>query len=71
VDQPVERVFTVLTQRENRQGTRHSGQELEAALRHYIDEHNQCAKPFILANTGDQIPQRVARFGQRLSGTGH
>ena len=67
----VERFFALLTQRQIRRGTHRSVQELEAALRHYIDEHNHSAKPFSWTKTADPILESIERFCLRTSGIGH
>jgi len=67
----VERWFATLTERQLRRGTYRSTQELEAALRHYVETYNQDPKPFIWTTTADQILEAVARFCKRTSDSGH
>jgi transposase len=67
----VERWFATLTERQLRRGTYRSTQELEAALRHYVETYNQDPKPFIWTKTADQILEAVARFCKRTSDSGH
>jgi len=67
----VERWFATLTERQLRRGTYRSTQELEAALRHYVQTYNQDPKPFIWTKTADQILEAVARFCKRTSDSGH
>jgi len=67
----VERWFATLTERQLRRGTYRSTQELEAALRQYVETYNQDPKPFIWTKTADQILEAVARFCKRTSDSGH
>jgi hypothetical protein len=39
--------------------------ELEAAIREYIDVHNEDPKPFVWTRTADEILASMARFAQR------
>jgi hypothetical protein len=39
--------------------------ELEAAIREYIEVHNENPKPFVWTKTADQILASIARFAQR------
>ena len=67
----VERWFATLTERQLRRGAHRSTQELEAALRHYVQTYNQDPKPFVWSKTADQILAAVARFCKRTSDSGH
>jgi len=42
-----------------------SVKELEAAIRDYIEVHNENPKPFVWTKTADQILASIARFAQR------
>ena len=42
-----------------------SVKELEAAIREYIEVHNENPKPFVWTKTADQILTSIARFAQR------
>jgi Homeodomain-like domain len=39
--------------------------QLENAIRHFIDHHNQNPKPFVWTKSADQILDSVARFCKR------
>jgi hypothetical protein len=39
--------------------------ELEAAIREYIDVHNENPKPFVWTKTADEILASIGRFAQR------
>ena len=67
----VERWFATLTERQLRRGTYRSTQELENALRHYVNTYNQDPKPFKWTKTADQILEALARFCKRTSDSGH
>src|SRR4029077_16417833 len=51
----VERWFAELTNKRIRRGVFRSVKELEAAIREYIDPHNEDPKPFVWTKTADQI----------------
>jgi len=61
----VERWFAEITNRRIRRGVFRSVRELEAAIREYIDVHNEAPKPFVWTRTADQILASIARFAQR------
>jgi transposase len=61
----VERWFAELTNKRIRRGAFRSVKELEAAIREYIDVHNEDPKPFVWTRTADQILDSIARFAQR------
>jgi transposase len=61
----VERWFAAITNQRIRRGAFRSVQELEAAIREYIDAHNRNPKPFTWTKTADQILASIARFAQR------
>jgi len=67
----VERWFATLTERQLRRGTYRSTQELENALKHYVNTYNQDPKPFKWTKTADQILEALARFCKRTSDSGH
>jgi hypothetical protein len=67
----VERWFALLTQRQIRRGTHRSTRELKAAIRHYLKVSNENSKPFVWTKTADQIFASLARYCERISGTGH
>jgi transposase len=61
----VERWFAELTNKRIRRGVFRSVKDLEAAIREYIDVHNEDAKPFVWTKTADQILASIARYAQR------
>ena len=61
----VERWFAEITHQRIRRGVFRSVKELEAAIREYIDVHNENPKPFVWTKTADQILASIARFAQR------
>jgi transposase len=61
----VERWFAELTNRRIRRGVFRSVKELEAAIREYIDVHNEDPKPFVWTRTADQILDAIARYARR------
>ena len=67
----VERWFAALTDKQLRRGVHRSTKELEAAIRTFIQKHNQDPKPFVWHKTADQILDSVARFCVRTLETGH
>jgi len=58
----VERWFALLTQRQIKRGSHRSVQELEEAIREFINVHNQQPKPFRWTKSADQILASIARF---------
>jgi transposase len=67
----VERWFATLTERQLRRGVHRSRRELEAAIRHYLDDHNRNPKPLVWTKTADEIFASIARLCQRTSDSGH
>jgi transposase len=63
----VERWFAEITNKRIRRGIFRSVKELEAAIREYIDVHNEGPKPFVWTRTADEILASIARFAQRTS----
>jgi len=63
----VERWFAEITNKRIRRGVFRSVKELEAAIREYIEVHNENPKPFVWTRTADQILESIARFAQRTS----
>ena len=67
----VERWFALLTQKQIRRSSHRSTRELEAAIKRYLAVYNEDPKPFVWTKTADQIFASLARFCERISGTGH
>jgi transposase len=63
----VERWFAELTNKRIRRGVFRSVKDLEAAIREYIDAHNEEPKPFVWTKTADQILASIARYAQRTT----
>jgi transposase len=61
----VERWFTELTNKRLRRGVFRSVKDLEAAIRKYIEIHNEDPTPFVWTKTADQILASIARYAQR------
>ena len=61
----VECWFAELTNKRIRRGVFRSLKELEAAIREYIDVHNEAPRPFVWTRTADQILDSIARYARR------
>src|ERR1700692_177447 len=61
----VERWFAEITNKRIRRGVFRSVKELEAAIREYIEVHNENPRPFVWTRTADQILDSIARYAQR------
>jgi transposase len=61
----VERWFSALTTKQIRRGVHRSVRELVAAIREFIDVHNETGKPYVWVKTADEILASIARFAQR------
>lgn len=57
----VERFFGLLTQRQLKRGVFTSVQELEAAIKDFINRHNESPKPFVWTKSVEEILEKVAR----------
>lgn len=58
----VERFFATLTQKQLRRGIHRSTEELETAIRTYIDTINENPKPFRWTKSADDILAAIERF---------
>lgn len=58
----VEGWFALLTNKQIKRGSHHSVRELEAAIKDFLDAHNDDPKPFTWVKTADQILAKVTRF---------
>jgi transposase len=65
----VERWFAEITNKRIRRGIFRSVRELEAAIREYIEVHNEDPQPFVWNRTADQILASIERFAQRTRAT--
>ena len=61
----VERWFALLTERQIKRGAHRSVQELEKAIREFLDAHNESATPFTWSKSADEILASIARYRQR------
>jgi len=67
----VERWFAEITNKRIRRGVFRSVKELEAAIREYIDVHNEDPKPFVWMRTADEIFESLAGYCGRINDSGH
>lgn len=67
----VERFFAELTNRQLRRGVFRSTEELERAIRRYLDLRNEDPKPFVWTKSADDILASITRFCLRTSDSGH
>ncbi len=63
----VETFFATLTRRRLQRGALHSLVDLQAAIKRYLDEHNQRHKPFVWTADPDRIIEKVNRGYQALA----
>ena len=63
--------FAVLTRRRLARGVFTSTEELEDAIRRYIEDNNEDPQPFVWTKSADDILASVARFCQRTSNSYH
>jgi transposase len=63
----VEAFFATLTRRRLQRGAFHSLVDLQAAIKRYLDEHNQRPKPFVWTADPDRIIEKVNRGHQTLA----
>jgi len=61
----VERWFAELTNRQIRRGVHRSVADLQAAIRQFIDTHNDAATPYVWTKSADEILSSISRFAQR------
>lgn len=67
----VERFFAELTNKQLRRGVFRSTDELERAIRRYLDVRNADPKPFTWIKSADDILSSITRFYQLTSDSGH
>lgn len=65
----VERWFAEITNKRIRRGIFRSVKALEAAIREYIEVHNEDPKPFVWSRSADEILASISRFAQRTCET--
>src|SRR5881628_675398 len=61
----VERWFAALTTKQLQRGVHRAVRELIAAIREFIDVHNESGKRYVWVKTADEILASIARFAQR------
>lgn len=66
----VERWFATLTEKQIRRGTHRSTNELEQAIRQYLEVNNANPKPFVWTKSADAILASIERFCLRISNSG-
>lgn len=67
----VERWFATLTDKQIRRGVHRSTEEVETAIKNYLEITNAEPRPFIWVKTADEILSTTARFCQRTLDSGH
>jgi transposase len=67
----VERWFATLTQKQIRRGTHRSTQQLEKAIRAYLEIYNEDPKPFVWSKSAEEILASIKRFCLRISDSRH
>ena len=67
----VERFFRALTDKCIRRGVFHDVNELEQAIHHYIDRHNQKPKPYLWTAKATDILEKVKRAWAALRARGY
>ena len=67
----VERFFAALTEKQIRRGSFRSTQQLETAIRQYLDHHNAQPKPFVWTKAADDILNSLAKYCERTNDSGH
>jgi putative transposase len=67
----VEIWFNIITQKAIRRGSYSSVGQLKDKIRHFTDNYNPNASPFMWTATADSILQKIRRLCQAISGTAH
>lgn len=67
----VERFFALISERKIKRGSHRSTQELEAAIREYLEMHNADPKPFVWHKTANEILSSIKRYIERINVAGH
>jgi len=67
----VERWFSELTTKKIRRGAHRSVRELERDIKSWVATWNENPRPYVWVKTADEILQALARYCERISGTGH
>jgi transposase len=67
----VERFFAEITEKQIRRGSFQSTQQLETAIRDYLQHHNADPKPFLWTKSADDILKALAKYCERTNDSGH
>jgi transposase len=67
----VERFFAEITAKQIRRGSFRSTQQLETAIRKYLDHHNTQPKPFRWTKSADDILTALAKYCERTNDSAH
>jgi transposase len=67
----VERFFAEITEKQIRRGSFQSTQQLETAIRDYLQHHNADPKPFLWTKSADDILTALAKYCERTNDSGH
>ena len=67
----VERWFAELTNKKIKRGAHTSVPALETDIREWIETWNENPRPYVWVKTADEILKSIARYCERISGTGH
>ena len=66
-----ERFFAALTEKQIRRASFQSTQQLEKAIRQYLEHHNTQPKPFVWTKSADDILTTLAKYCERTPDSGH
>jgi transposase len=67
----VERWFAELTMKWLRRGTHHCTDDLETSIDQWVNTWNENPRPFVWHRTADEILDKLGRYCQRISNSGH
>jgi transposase len=67
----VESWFAVLTRRMIKRGSHRSTQQLETAIKSYVEEADANPRPFVWTKTADEILESLKRFCNKISDSDH
>ena len=67
----VERWFAEITTKLLRRGVHRSVADLETDITRWVEQWNDQPRPFVWTKTADEILTNLARYCERISGTGH
>lgn len=67
----VERWLATLTEKQIRRGTHRLTQQIDRAIRDYLETYNADPKPFVWSKTADEIFASIQRFCMRIAASVH